>query len=157
MFHRGLEIGDWGLVRGQDSILPYIEEGENMLRLLIRLIVNAVALWAAIELVPGLQYEGDWLSLLLIAFIFGLVNALVRPIIILLTCPLIVLTMGLFVLVINTLMLALTVWLSREVFDLGLTSTGFWATFLGALVISIVSGVISLLIKDDREVGERLA
>jgi len=128
-----------------------------MLRLLIRLIVNAVALWAAIELVPGLQYEGDWLSLLLIAFIFGLVNALVRPIIILLTCPLIVLTMGLFVLVINTLMLALTVWLSREVFDLGLTSTGFWATFLGALVISIVSGVISLLIKDDREVGERLA
>ena len=157
MFHRGLEIGDWGLVRGQDSILPYIAEGENMLRLLIRLIVNAVALWAAIELVPGLQYEGDWLSLLLIAFIFGLVNALVRPIIILLTCPLIVLTMGLFVLVINTLMLALTVWLSREVFDLGLTSTGFWATFLGALVISIVSGVISLLIKDDREVGERLA
>jgi putative membrane protein len=157
MFHRGLEIGDWGLVRGQDGILPYIEEGENMLRLLIRLIVNAVALWAAIELVPGLQYEGDWLSLLLIAFIFGLVNALVRPIIILLTCPLIVLTMGLFVLVINTLMLALTVWLSREVFDLGLTSTGFWATFLGALVISIVSGVISLLIKDDREVGERLA
>ena len=128
-----------------------------MLRLLIRLIVNAVALWVAIELVPGLQYEGDWPSLLLIAFIFGLVNALVRPIIILLTCPLIVLTMGLFVLVINTLMLALTVWLSREVFDLGLTSTGFWATFLGALVISIVSGVISLLIKDDREVGERLA
>jgi len=128
-----------------------------MLRLLIRLIVNAVALWVAIELVPGLQYEGGWLSLLIIAFIFGLVNALVRPILFLLTCPLIVLSLGLFVLVINTLMLALTVWLSREVFNLGLTSTGFWATFLGALVISIVSGVISLLIKDDREVGERLA
>lgn len=128
-----------------------------MLRLLIRLIVNAVALWVAIEVVPGLQYEGSWLSLLIIAFIFGLVNALVRPIIILLTCPLIVLSLGLFVLVINTLMLALTVWLSRDVFNLGLTSTGFWATFLGAVVISIVSGVISLLIKDDREGGERLA
>lgn len=128
-----------------------------MLRLLIRLIVNAVALWVAIEVVPGLQYEGSWLSLLIIAFIFGLVNALVRPIIILLTCPLIVLSLGLFVLVINTLMLALTVWLSRDVFNLGLTSTGFWATFLGAVVISIVSGVISLLIKDDREDGERLA
>ena len=128
-----------------------------MLRILVRLIVNAVALWVAIELVPGLQYEGGWSSLLLIAFIFGLVNALVRPIIILLTCPLIVLSLGIFVLVINTLMLALTVWLSRDVFNLGLTSTGFWATFFGALVISIVSGVISLLIKDDREVGERLA
>ena len=128
-----------------------------MLRILVRLIVNAVALWVAIELVPGLQYEGGWLSLLIIAFIFGLVNALVRPIIILLTCPLIVLSLGIFVLVINTLMLALTVWLSRDVFNLGLTSTGFWATFFGALVISIVSGVISLLIKDDREVGERLA
>lgn len=127
-----------------------------MARILVRLIVNAIALWVAIELVPGLQYEGDWLSLLLIAFIFGLVNALVRPIVILLTCPLIVLSLGLFLLIINTLMLALTVWLSREVFDLGLTSTGFWATFLGALVITIVSGVISLLIKDDREIGERL-
>lgn len=128
-----------------------------MLRLLVRLIVNAVALWVAVELVPGLQFEGDWVSLLIIAFIFGLVNALVRPIIILLTCPLIVLSLGLFVLVINTLMLALTVWLSREVLDLGLTSTGFWATFLGALVISIVSGVINLLIKDEHERGERVA
>lgn len=128
-----------------------------MLRLLVRLIVNAVALWVAVELVPGLQFEGDWLSLLIIAFIFGLVNALVRPIIILLTCPIIVLSLGLFVLVINTLMLALTVWLSREVFDLGLTSTGFWATFLGALIISIVSGVINLLIKDEHERGERVA
>ncbi|HEX6386351.1 MAG TPA: phage holin family protein [Anaerolineae bacterium] len=128
-----------------------------MLRLLVRLIVNAVALWVAVELVPGLQFEGDWVSLLIIAFIFGLVNALVRPIIILLTCPLIVLSLGLFVLVINTLMLALTVWLSREVLDLGLTSTGFWATFLGALIISIVSGVINLLIKDEHERGERVA
>lgn len=126
-----------------------------MLRLLIRLGINAIALWAAIQVVPGLRYEGDGMTLLIIALLFGLVNALVRPLIILLTCPLIILSMGLFVLIINTLMLSLTVWLSGpEVLNLGLASTGFWATFFGALVISIVSGVINLLIKDDREYRE---
>lgn len=126
-----------------------------MVRLLVRLGVNAIALWAAIELVPGLNYEGSGTSLLIIALIFGLVNALVRPIVVLLTCPLIVLTLGLFVLVVNTIMLSLTVWLAGpNVLDLGLTSNGFWATFFGAVVISIVSGVINLLIKDEREFEE---
>jgi putative membrane protein len=126
-----------------------------MLRLLIRLGINAIALWVAIQVVPGLRYEGDGMTLLIIALIFGLVNALVRPLIILLTCPLIILSMGLFVLIINTLMLSLTAWLSGPgVLNLGLVSTGFWATFFGALVISIVSGVINLLIKDDREYRE---
>lgn len=122
-----------------------------MVRILVRLGINAIALWAAIELIPGLTYEGSGTSLLIIALIFGLVNALVRPVIILLTCPLIVLSLGLFVLIINTIMLSLTVWLSGEVFNLNLMSEGFWSTFLGAVVISIVSGVINLLIKDDRE------
>jgi putative membrane protein len=122
------------------------------MRLLIRLAVNAIALWAAIELVPGLHYEGTGTSLFFIALIFGVVNALVRPLIILLTCPLIILSLGLFVLVINTVMLSLTTWLAGpDVFDLGLYSEGFWPTFLGAIVISIVSGVINLLIKDERE------
>jgi putative membrane protein len=123
-----------------------------MIRLLVRWSINAIALWAAIQLVPGLQHEGTGTSLFIIALIFGLANALVRPIIILMTCPLIVLSLGLFVLIINTIMLSLTVWLSGpEVFDLGLTSAGFWSTFFGALIISIVSAVINLLVKDDRE------
>ena len=121
-----------------------------MFRFLIRLVVNAVAIWAAVELVPGLNYEGNTASLLLVALVFGVVNALVRPLLLLLTCPFIILTLGLFVLVVNTIMLSLTVWLSG-IFDLGLTSTGFWATFLGALVISIVSSLINLIIKDDDE------
>lgn len=126
------------------------------MRLLIRLAVNAFALWAAIELVPGLNYEGPGVSLFIIALIFGVVNALVRPLIILLTCPLIVLTLGLFVLVINTIMLSLTTWLAGpRVFDLGLSSTGFWATFFGALVISVVSGAINLFVKDEREKEKR--
>ena len=122
------------------------------MRLFVRLVINALALWIAIELIPGLTFEGSNVSLFIIAFIFGLVNALVRPIIILLTCPLVVLTLGLFILVVNTIMLSLTIWLSGpEVFDLGLRSSGFWATFLGALVISVVSGIITGLIKDERE------
>jgi putative membrane protein len=122
------------------------------MRLLVRLLINALALWIAIELIPGLTFEGSNISLFIIAFIFGLVNALVRPIIILLTCPLVVLTLGLFILVINTIMLSLTIWLSGpEGFNLGLISSGFGATFLGALVISIVSGIITGLIKDERE------
>lgn len=121
-----------------------------MFRFLIRLVVNAVAIWAAVELVPGLNYMGSTASLLLVALVFGVVNALVRPLLLLLTCPFIILTLGLFVLIINTIMLSLTVWLSG-IFDLGLTSTGFWATFLGALVISIVSSLINLIIKDDDE------
>ena len=122
------------------------------MKLLIRLVINALALWIAINLIPGFNFEGSNTSLLIIALIFGFVNALVRPLIVLLTCPLVLLTLGLFVLIINTVMLSLTVWLSGpEVFDLGLTSAGFWTTFLAAIVISIVSGVMSTLLKDDHE------
>ncbi|MFO7539290.1 MAG: phage holin family protein [Chloroflexota bacterium] len=122
-----------------------------MTKLLIRLGVNAVALWVAIQLVPGLSYEGDWITLVVIALIFGLVNALVRPLLILLTCPLIMVTLGFFVLVINTIMLSLTIWISNDLLNQGFSSTGFWATFFGALVISIVSGLLSLFLKDDNE------
>jgi putative membrane protein len=116
------------------------------MRLLIRWAINAIAIWVAIELVPGIEHTGSGASLLLIALVFGLVNALIRPLLTLLTCPLIVLTLGLFVLVVNALMLGLTAWLMPS-----LTVDGFWPAFWGALIISIVSSVISMLIKDERE------
>ncbi len=124
-----------------------------MIRLLIRLAVNAIALWTAFQIVPGLEHTAEnGTSLVIIALIFGLVNALVRPLIILMTCPLIILSLGFFVLIINTIMLSLTIWLAGpEMLNLGLSSTGFWATFFGAIVISFVSGVINLLIKDNNE------
>jgi putative membrane protein len=123
-----------------------------MSRLLIRWLINAIALWVAIQVVPGLEYTAEsGVSLLIIALIFGLVNALVRPVLLLLTCPLIILTMGLFLLIVNALMLSLTAWLSG-IFGLGLTLEGFWPTVLGALVISVVSGIINMLVKDEREV-----
>jgi putative membrane protein len=122
--------------------------------LIIRLLVNALALWAAVWIVPGLEYTGGFWNLLIVALLFGLVNALVRPILLFLTCPLIILTLGLFVVLINALMLSLTIWLSDQ-FNLGLTSDGFfWSTVLGAVVISIVSWLANMFIKGSDE-GER--
>lgn len=121
-----------------------------MSRFIIRLLVNAFALWVAIQVVPGIVYDGTTTSLVMIALIFGVINAFVRPLIVLLTCPLVFLTLGLFLLVINTLMLALTEWVS-DAFSLGLYIEGFWATFFGAIIISIVSGIINVVLKDTRE------
>jgi putative membrane protein len=125
------------------------------MHLIVRLLVNAVALWAAVALVPGLDHTGSIWSLLGVALIFGLVNALVRPLILLLTCPLIVLTLGLFVVVVNALLLSLTIWLS-QLFGLGFSSDGFfWSTVLGAIVISVVSWLASLLIREPDEHDRR--
>jgi putative membrane protein len=119
-------------------------------RIIIRWAVNAVALWAAIQIVSGIDHNGDGWSLVLIALIFGLVNALVRPLIILLTCPFIILTMGLFVLILNAIMLSLTAWISG-LLNLGFSVAGFWPAFWGALVIAIVSGVMSIILPGKSE------
>jgi len=115
-----------------------------------------VALYAAIVLVPGVRWlEGkSWVSLIWLALIFGLVNALFRPLINILTCPLIILTLGLFTLVVNTLLFALTGWLGNQ-FGVGFTlaEPWFWNAFLGSLVVSVVSLILTLVLKD--ELGRR--
>lgn len=112
--------------------------------LIIRLVANAAGVWLAVRLLDGLEFTGDWVALLVIALILGLVNALIRPVAKLLSLPLVVLTLGLFILVINALMLWLTIWISGA-FDLGLASDGFGSTFLGAIIISIVSWLLTAL------------
>lgn len=107
---------------------------------IVKLLVTAAAVWIAVQLVDGLSYRGGWLGLLLIALILAVVNALARPIVTLLSLPIVLLTLGLFLLVINALMFGLTIWISDEL-GLGLTSTGFAATFLGALIVTIVSWI----------------
>ena len=119
-----------------------------MRRLLLRWLINGVALYAAAELVKGIDVIGGWQALAVMALIFGLVNALIRPILKFLTCPLIMLTLGLFTLVINALMLMLASWLGRQL-DLGFYVKNFWAAILGALVISVVSFVLTLIRGDD--------
>ena len=120
-------------------------------KLLLRWLINAVALYVAAELVPGIYTDGRWLALAVMALIFGLVNALIRPILKFLTCPLIMLTLGLFTLVINALMLMLASWLGRQL-GLGFYVESFWpAAVLGALVISVVSFVLTMFLVDEDE------
>lgn len=112
---------------------------------------TAAGVWVAVKLVPGLEFRGSGWAFAAVAVLVALANAFVRPVLAFLSLPVVVLTLGLFLLVINAAALQLVVWLSApERLDLGLTSTGFlWATFLGALVISVVRGVIdAVLLKD---------
>lgn len=119
-----------------------------MTKFIIRWGINVLGLYAAIWLVPGIELWGDWTSVLWLALIFGLLNALVRPLLKFLTCPLIILTLGLFTIVINTVMLLLT---SRigQAFGIGLSVDGFWTAVLGSLVISVVSIVMSIIFRDE--------
>jgi putative membrane protein len=121
-----------------------------MMRLILRWAINAVALWVAITYIPGIHAQGGWMSLLGLAVIFGFVNALFRPLLKFLTCPLIILTLGLFILLINTLLF----WLSGligQYLGVGFTVDGFWPAFFGSLVVSLVSMVLTMLVKDDLE------
>jgi putative membrane protein len=114
---------------------------------LARLLINAAALWVATRFVPGVTYTGSWLPFLGVAFVFGVVNAIIRPVAKILTFPLIILTLGLFALVVNGLMLWLTSSLSAAL-GLGFHVDGFWAAFWGALVVSIVSTILSIFVTD---------
>lgn len=123
-----------------------------MVKLLLRWLITSVALFLAALIVPGIRVEGNaWIVYAVMAIILGLVNAVVRPILKVLSCPLIVLTLGLFVLVIN----GLTLWLSSLIavnwLGVGFYVDTFWAALLGALIVSIVSVVLSALLIDKRE------
>jgi len=118
-----------------------------MRRLLVRWFINAVALWVAVQLV-GIEATENVTTFAAVALIFGLVNALIGPILKFLTCPLIMLTLGLFTLVINAVLLLLTSWVAEQL-DLVFRVEGFWQAFLGALVISVVSFVLSVVIKEE--------
>jgi putative membrane protein len=121
--------------------------------LLLRWLGTALALWVATEVVPGVDYHGPGWGLLLVALVFGLVNALVRPVVVLLTCPFVILTLGLGLLVINAGMLGLTAWLAGD----WLTIEGCLPAVLGAILISLVSFVVNLLLggRLDVEVKKR--
>ncbi|HET9415982.1 MAG TPA: phage holin family protein [Candidatus Limnocylindria bacterium] len=122
---------------------------------IVQLLINAGALYVAVLLVPGLDFDfapdGAWLKFLLVAFIFGLVNTFVRPILQIFTLPITLMTLGLFLLVINALMLLLTSAISDQL-QLGLTVAGFIDALLGAIVISVVGFVLSMVIGTARRV-----
>ena len=119
------------------------------MRLLIRWVIVAVSLFVAAWLVPGIRVEGNaWLIFAIMAVILGLVNAIVRPILTFLTCSLVIFTLGLFLLVINALMLWLASSIAVNWFHVGFYVDGFWAAFLGALIVSIVTVILSIFVRE---------
>ena len=125
------------------------------MRLIVRLLAAAVALAVAAGLIDGISVgpgtTGERVfTLLAVAVIFGLVNAIVRPIVRLISLPLFILTLGLFTFVVNALMLLLTAWIGDQ-FELAFHVHGFWAALLGALVISVVTFILNVLLPDRYE------
>ena len=120
----------------------------------VRLLVNAAALWVATRLVPGVTFAGDWVSFFGVALVFGVVNAFIRPVLKILTFPLIIVTFGIFALVVNGLMLMLTSSLSASL-GLGFHVSGFRAAFWGAVVVSLVSTILSAMVTDSSNDSRR--
>jgi putative membrane protein len=122
------------------------------MKFIIRLAINMVALYVAIVLLRNtyIYYSGNWVDIIWLALIFGLVNAILRPPFKALSCLLIVLTLGLFTLVINALLFALTGWIGN-LFNVGFTLADpwFWSAFLGSLVTTAVSLFLSMILRDE--------
>ena len=119
------------------------------MKLVLRILINAAALWLTALLLPNIDLTTNIGGILIVAIIFGLVNALIRPIVRLLALPITILTLGLFTLVINTLMLLITAGIAGDLLSIqGSTLERLWYAFLGSIVISIISTVLSWLLPD---------
>ena len=123
---------------------------------IVQLLINAAALYVAVLLVPNLDFafepEGALLKFLIVAFIFGLVNTFLKPILRIFTLPITIMTLGLFLVVLNALLLLLTGAISSEL-ELGLTVGDFIAALLGAIVVSLVGFVLSVVVGTGRMAG----
>ena len=125
------------------------------MHILLRLVINAAALWVATRLVSGIAYTGDGVSLFGVALVFGVLNVLIKPILLLLSLPFVILTLGLFTIVINAAMLLLTS-AASDALGLGFSVADFPAALKGALVVTIVSFGLSLFVSDGDDEKKRL-
>lgn len=114
------------------------------MRLILKLLINAAALWAAGQLISGVHLDGDFWTILLVALVFGLINTFIKPILKALSFPVIILTLGLFTLIINAAMLGLTAGITDA-----LNIDDFWSAILGAIVISVVSAVLNTFVPNE--------
>ena len=124
------------------------------MQVLIKIVVNAVAIWVATALLPGIQVSGSSrprtiLTLLLIGAIFGLVNTIVKPIVKILSLPLYVLSLGLFALIVNAVMLELSAWIARRIGVSFTIDHFFWTAVLAAVIVTVVSMILHLVLPDD--------
>jgi putative membrane protein len=136
-------------------MLQIFNQEEYMTKFIFRWAINGIAMYAAVAILQnnGLTPQStNWLSFVWLALIFGLINALIRPVLKLLTCPLIILTLGFGTLLINTLMFYLA-GLVGTYFNVGFTVKGFWTAFFGALIVTVVSFFLNIFLHD--EVSDR--
>lgn len=121
-----------------------------MTKFILRWVINAIGLYLAILILPGIDLRSGLVSIIWLALIFGVINALFGPLLKFLTCPLIMLTLGLFTLVINTFLFWLTSVVGQSFgLDLIIADPVWWNAFLGGLVVSIVSVILTLILKDE--------
>ena len=124
-----------------------------MFKLIVRLAINAIALYLAVGTgwIQGIEAQStQWWAYIVMGLIFALVNAIVRPILKLLTCPLILLTLGLFTLVINTALFWFTGWLGLQIGpEFGFQIETFWAGLLGALLVGVANAIMTMVFRDE--------
>ena len=132
----------------QPSSIP-TQQPFSWQRLMLRWLISSLGIFAATWLVPGIEFSGPGWHIGIVALVFGLLNALLRPLFYLLTCPLVILSLGLFGLVINAILLGLTSALADQL-GISFHITGFWPAFWGGLVISLVTTALSVLAGDTR-------
>lgn len=120
------------------------------MRLILRWIIGALAIGAAVWLVPGIRIEGSsaWIVVALMAILLGFVNAIIRPILTFLSCGLVVITLGLFMFIINGLSFWLASWVAVNWFNIGFYVDGLWPAILGSIVVSIVTFLLAMLLSD---------
>lgn len=120
----------------------------------VRWLITAVAVWVAAELIGGIALEG-WGSTLAVALILGLLNAYLKPLMVFGSLPALVLTLGFFLILINTALLALTAWIAGKFDSITFAINGFWSAFWGAVIISLVSFLLTRFV-NPRKVAERI-
>jgi putative membrane protein len=123
-------------------------------KFLLRVIINAVSLYAAVALLSGhiIMQNNQWYAFLVLGLIFGLVNALIRPVLMVASCPILILTLGLGTLLVNTLLFLIAGWIGQA-FQMGfvIPDQKFLYAFLGALIVSVVSFILSRFLVDDNK------
>jgi putative membrane protein len=122
--------------------------------LILRLLINAAALWATARFVNGISYTGTWQGLIGLALVFGVVNTFIRPVLRFFSFPITIITLGLFALVINALMLLLTASIASRL-DIGFAVHGFVPALLGAICISILSTVLGAVLISDGDAKDK--
>ncbi len=131
---------------------PGESAGERLLAFGTRWALLSVGVWVAANIVGGIHLEG-WASTLIVALILGLLNAVVRPVLFWASLPLTCLTFGLFVLVLNAAMLALTAWIAGHFDRVHFSIDGFWPAFWGAIIIGLVSWILGWFVRPKRLAG----